>query len=55
MGPEWIVVLVVVLVIFGGSQVPKLARSLGQAQSEFRKGLSEGGKKTDEADDKKTS
>jgi sec-independent protein translocase protein TatA len=44
MGPEWIVVLIVALLIFGGSQVPKLARSLGSAQKEFKKGLEEGAK-----------
>ena len=42
MGPEWIVVLVVVLVLFGGSQLPKLARGFGSAQREFKKGLEEG-------------
>ena len=36
--PELIIVLVVVLVLFGGSKLPKLARSLGEAQSEFKKG-----------------
>ncbi|MFM8528366.1 MAG: twin-arginine translocase TatA/TatE family subunit [Ilumatobacteraceae bacterium] len=41
-GPEVIVVLVVILVLFGGSQIPKLARNLGQAQKEFTKGLNEG-------------
>ncbi|HLI72789.1 MAG TPA: twin-arginine translocase TatA/TatE family subunit [Acidimicrobiales bacterium] len=43
---EWgiIIVLVVVVLVFGGSQLPKLARSLGSAQSEFKKGLSEGRK-----------
>ena len=41
-GSEWIIVLVVVLVIFGGSQLPKLARNLGKAQKEFKDGLSEG-------------
>ena len=41
-GPEWIIVLVVVLVIFGGSQLPKLARNLGKAQKEFKDGLTEG-------------
>ncbi|MFM8857051.1 MAG: twin-arginine translocase TatA/TatE family subunit [Actinomycetota bacterium] len=46
-GPELIVVLVVVLVLFGGSQIPKLARNLGQAQKEFKKGLDEGKKDTD--------
>jgi sec-independent protein translocase protein TatA len=40
-GPEWFIVLAVVLLIFGGSQLPKLARNLGQAQKEFKEGLSE--------------
>jgi sec-independent protein translocase protein TatA len=41
-GPEWFIVLAVVLVIFGGSQLPKLARNLGKAQKEFKDGLAEG-------------
>jgi hypothetical protein len=28
----------------GSSQLPKLARSLGQAQKEFKQGMDEGGK-----------
>jgi sec-independent protein translocase protein TatA len=40
-GPDLIIVLVVVLVVFGGSQLPKLARSLGEAQRELRRGLSD--------------
>jgi sec-independent protein translocase protein TatA len=50
----------VVLVIFGGTQLPKLARGLGQAQREFKKGLDEGapekpesGGKRDESDSKR--
>ncbi len=42
MGPEWWIVGGVILLLFGGSQLPKLARSLGQAQTEFKAGLSEG-------------
>ncbi len=38
-GPELIIILVVILVLFGGSQLPKLARNLGQAQKEFKKGM----------------
>ena len=41
-GPEWFIVLAVVLVIFGGSQLPKLARNIGKAQKEFKDGLAEG-------------
>ena len=29
------------LLVFGGARLPKLARSLGQAQKEFKEGLSE--------------
>ncbi|MDE0065566.1 MAG: twin-arginine translocase TatA/TatE family subunit [Acidimicrobiaceae bacterium] len=39
---ELIIVLVIVLIVFGGAKLPKLARSLGQAQKEFKSGLSEG-------------
>ncbi len=48
-GPELLIVLAIVLLIFGGSQLPKLARSLGQAQKEFKKGISDG-TKSDEDD-----
>ena len=40
-GPELIIVLVIVLVVFGGSQLPKLARNLGQAKKEFESGMNE--------------
>ena len=54
-GPEVIIVLVVILVLFGGYQIPKLAKNLGQAQKEFKKGLAEGSKDDakDDAADKK--
>jgi sec-independent protein translocase protein TatA len=41
-GPDILIVLVVILVLFGGSQLPKLAKGLGSAQREFKKGLEEG-------------
>ena len=34
--PELLVILVIVLLVFGGAKLPKLARSLGQAQKEFK-------------------
>jgi sec-independent protein translocase protein TatA len=44
-GVDGIVLLVIVLVLlFGGAAIPKLARSLGSAQTEFKKGLAEGQK-----------
>ena len=33
---ELLIVLVIVLVVFGGAKLPKLARSIGQAQKEFQ-------------------
>jgi sec-independent protein translocase protein TatA len=43
LGPtELIIVLVIVLVLFGGAKLPKLAKSLGEAQREFKKGTDEG-------------
>ena len=41
---EVIIVLVVILVLFGGAQLPKLAKNLGKAQKEFKEGLAEGQK-----------
>lgn len=40
--PELLIVLVIVLVVFGGAKLPKLARSIGQAQKEFQQGVNEG-------------
>ena len=42
------IILLLVLVLFGGAQLPKLARGLGSAQREFKKGLDG----TDEKSDK---
>ena len=43
LGPtELIILLVIVLLVFGSSRLPKLARSIGQAQKEFKEGVKEG-------------
>lgn len=39
---ELLIILLIVLLIFGSAKLPKLARSIGQAQREFKKGLNEG-------------
>ena len=39
---ELIIVAVIALVLFGGNQIPKLARNLGKAQKELQTGLAEG-------------
>lgn len=35
--PELILILVILLVLFGGSKLPSLARGLGQSMKEFKK------------------
>ena len=40
-GPELIVVLLVLILLFGANKIPKLARSTGQAMGEFRRGRNE--------------
>ena len=52
---ELIVVLVIVLLVFGGSQLPKLARNLGKAQKEFKDGLADGMAEGEAADSTKSS
>ena len=49
---ELLIVLIIALVLFGGSQLPKLARKLGRAQRELQKGIAEGADdSTDESTD----
>ncbi|MGH9063319.1 MAG: twin-arginine translocase TatA/TatE family subunit [Acidimicrobiales bacterium] len=43
-GYDLLIVLGIVALLFGSSQLPKLARSLGSASHEFKKGVDEGGK-----------
>jgi sec-independent protein translocase protein TatA len=51
-GWEFLVVLAVIALLFGGSQLPKLARSMGQASKEFRKGIEQGADDDDDGDAK---
>ena len=49
---ELIIVLVILLVLFGGAKLPKLARSLGRAQKEFKEGVTEGTKTEEKTEEK---
>jgi sec-independent protein translocase protein TatA len=40
--PELLLILFILLLIFGASRIPEIARSLGEAIKEFRRGLEEG-------------
>ena len=37
-----IVIVIVAVLLIGGTQIPKLARSLGSAKNQFEQGLKEG-------------
>ena len=51
-GADLWIVLAVVALLFGGTQIPKLARSLGSASHEFKKGIDEGASAAAKGDDK---
>jgi sec-independent protein translocase protein TatA len=57
-GPDLLIIVGIIVLLFGSSQLPKLARSLGQASKEFKKGVSDEGNDeasgTDTKDKKKS-
>lgn len=52
--PELILILVIILVVFGGSQLPKLAKNLGNSAKELRKGLKDDSAEAKKANPKPT-
>ena len=56
LGPaELLIILAILLLIFGGAKLPKLARSLGQASKEFKEGVVEGASEDADEDASTTS
>ena len=48
-GWEWLIILIIVIVLFGGSRLAGVGKALGQSIREFREGVSGGkDKKKDE-------
>ncbi|QBG46314.1 twin-arginine translocase TatA/TatE family subunit [Verrucomicrobia bacterium S94] len=41
-GPELLVILFIILLLFGAKKLPELSRSLGKSLGEFKKGQKEG-------------
>ena len=52
-GTEWIIILIIVLVIFGPKNLPKLGASLGKTVKNLREGMSgdDEAEKTEEAEE----
>jgi sec-independent protein translocase protein TatA len=40
-GGEWVLILLVLLLLFGGTKLPQLAKGLGQSMKEFKKASKE--------------
>ena len=41
-GPEWIWVIIAIVVLFGASRLPAMGRNVGLGIKEFKKGVTEG-------------
>jgi sec-independent protein translocase protein TatA len=54
-GSGGVILVVLALVLFGANKLPEMARSLGKAQGEFKKGLREGQIDDEAADEPHTS
>ena len=54
-GKEWIVIVLVVLLLFGGKKIPELMRGLGSGLNEFKKATKDENKSeaTDSTSEKK--
>jgi len=48
---ELLVIIAVIVLLFGASAIPKLARAIGKAKSEFEKGVKEGQEKIEEPEE----
>ncbi len=49
---DWVIILLIVLILFGGKRLPDLAKSLGRSISLFKKGLKEGEDEIKKSEDK---
>ncbi len=50
---EWMIILLIVLIIFGGKKIPELMGGLGKGVKSFKKGLDEDPDKVEESADAK--
>ncbi len=51
--PELLLVLGIILLLFGATRLPALARSLGKSTREFKQGMNEGEREGDQAEAKR--
>ena len=41
LGWEWIIIVLIMLLLFGGKEIPELMRGIGKGVSNFKKGMKE--------------
>jgi len=51
--PELLIILIILLLVFGASKIPQLARALGKSVNEFKNGMHEDEEVTKETEEKK--
>jgi sec-independent protein translocase protein TatA len=52
-GPELIIILVIILLLFGAKRIPELAKGLGTGVREFRRGTRGGDEVEEKSEEKK--
>ena len=52
-GPELIIILIIILLLFGAKRIPELAKGLGTGVREFRRGTREGGEGVEDKSEEK--
>lgn len=52
-GWEWIIILVVILLLFGGKKIPELMRGLGKGVRSFKEGVNDAKKELNDEEMKK--
>ena len=53
-GSEWIIILLVILLLFGGKKIPELMRGLGKGVKSFKEGVNEAKEEINKATNRKT-
>lgn len=48
-GSEWLIIVLIILLLFGGSKIPQLMRGVGRGVGELQKGLADGKRALDRA------
>ena len=53
-GPEWIVIAIIVLLLFGGKKLPELMKGIGGGIKEFKKATREEDEEKEKIEEKKS-